>query len=436
MQAPSRLSPTHNPKGAIARMKIVLAAMEDVGFVKPEMIADASNIKIEDGKIQGMDFASRTKESHFFTDWIYRQVDIFASDVEGNLKVTTTLSPGLQKQVSAIVQQELDSAYPQDGDKKRPEAAAVMLNENGAIRAMVGGYDYQKSQFNRATDSERQAGSSFKPFVYLAAIEQGWRPADLISNERITSGRYRPSNYDGKYTEEATLREALANSYNVAAVNLIKETGVRHVIDLAERVGINAEVREELSTALGTVDISLLDLVGGYATIGQHGRLVTPYGIEKIETVTGEVLYQYKRPPVSNVVAYNHADTVISMMQDVVEYGTGTRARTGFPVAGKTGTTQDYRDGLFVGFSSVYTLGVWMGHDDNTSMGKGAYGGSVPASIFRRSMQTAHQSVRAGSITSYDKNTTNEAESFLNNLFQKGSRQNNNAPRGSFEFNN
>ena len=449
MQAPSRLSPSHNPQGAIKRMKIVLNAMVKEEYATQDMIDDANNITIVEGKIKGMTFADRKKDSHYFTDWIYRQANIFASDIDDDLRITTTLSPHLQKNVAKIVREELDRSYPEDGDKKRPEAAAVLLNENGAIRAMVGGYSYNESQFNRATDGARQAGSSFKPFVYLSAIEQGWRPEDMISNERITSGRYRPSNYDRFYSEKATLREALVNSYNVAAVNMIKETGVKHVVDLADRVGIDAEVREELSTALGTVDISLLDLVGGYATIGQKGRLVTPYGIKKIETKSGDVLYQYKPTSAPKVIASNHTDALTSMMQDVVEFGTAKRARTGFPVAGKTGTTQDYRDALFIGFSSTYTMGTWIGHDDNTSMGRGAYGGTTPASIFKRSMQTAHRGIPAKSITNYDPETSQEFKSLISNIFSgrggglfglsSGTNRNENRPKnrghGAYDYN-
>jgi penicillin-binding protein 1A len=239
----------------------------------------------------------------------------------------------------------------------------------------------------------------------------------MISNERILRGRYRPTNYDGFYSPEATLREALANSYNVSAVHITKEVGIRHVIDVADRIGIDAEVREELSTALGTVDISLLDLVGGYATIGQDGRLVTPYGIERIETKAGEVLYEYKPSTPSRVIAYNHADAITSIMQDVVEFGTGKRAQTGFPVAGKTGTTQDYRDALFIGFSSTYTMGVWIGHDNNSPMGRGSYGGIIPATVFKRSMQEAHRGVPARSISSYDPKESQQFKSFLNDIF-------------------
>lgn len=421
MQAPSALSPLHNPQGAINRMRVVLNAMEEEGFVTEEMIADAKNVQIVDGKVKGMKFAAKDKDSRYFTDWIYRQVNLFAADIEGDLKVTTTLSKRLQKEISDIARAELDKAYEEadENDKpKRPEVAAVLLNEYGAIRAMVGGYDYEQSQFNRATDARRQAGSSFKPFVYLAAIEQGWRPHDLISNERITSGRYRPSNYDGEYSEDVPLRVALANSYNVSAVHLIKATGVKHVIDLAQRMGFDAEVREELSTALGTVDTSLLDLVGAYATIGQDGRLVVPYGIKKIETADGQVLYEYKQTEQARVVSYNHVDALTSMLGDVVDYGTGQRARTGFPVAGKTGTTQDYRDALFVGFSSVYTMGVWIGHDDNSSMTKGTYGGTMPATIWRKSMQSAHRGVPARDVTHYSgEEYRDEAQSYISDLF-------------------
>ena len=400
VQAPSRLSPSHNPQGAIERMRVVLNAMEDAGFVTPEMIIDAKNVKIVDGKVEGMEFVRDKKESHYFTDWIYRQVQVVGSDVEGNLKVTTTLSPTLQKRVAEIATVELDRNYPKDGEERRPEVAAVLLNPDGAIRAMVGGYDYEKSQFNRATDSVRQAGSSFKPFIYLAAIEQGWRPDNMVSNRRITSGRYRPTNYDGKYSNEVPMREALAKSYNVSSVYLLKDIGVRHVIDLADRVGIDAEVREELSTALGTVDLSLLDLVGAYGTIGQKGRLMTPYGIDKIETEDGgEVLYQYRATYAPRVVSPTHIEELTVMMQDVVQYGTGRRARPGFPVAGKTGTTQDYRDALFLGFSDTYTMGVWMGYDDNTPMKRGTYGGTVPADIWRQSIQAAHGGRAGGPLT-------------------------------------
>lgn len=445
VQAPSRLSPSHNKEGAIARMKVVLNDMKEKKFITSEMMESASSIKIIDGKAQGMEFSDRSKSARYFADWIYKQVRIIASDIESNLKVTTTLSPDIQNSVSDTIKSTLDSNYPEDGDKEHPQAAAVLLNENGAIRAMVGGYDYEESQFNRATDGKRQAGSSFKPVVYLSAIEQGWKPEDLISNERITSGRYRPSNYDGQYSEFATLTEALARSYNVSAVHLIKEIGVKHVKDLANRLGVDAEVREELSTALGTVDISLLDLTAMYGTIGQDGRQMTPYGILKIETDGGDTVYQYQATDASRVIAYKHAQAVKYMMQEVVQYGTGTRANPGFPVAGKTGTTQDYRDALFVGFSSVYTMGVWMGNDDNSSMGR-VFGGTIPADIWRKSMARAHQGVGANAITNYDPADDDESQikSFISNLFSNDSYRggqgqrprNNDGVQPVYDFNN
>jgi penicillin-binding protein 1A len=455
MQAPSRLAPTHNPEGAIERMRVVLRAMEDTGLVTSEMIADAQAIRITDGgKVEGMDFAERDKHPRYFADWVNRQVGQYIDNQDSNLKVITTLSTNIQNRMADIVRQQLDSEFPDSSDTKRPEAAAILLNENGAIRALIGGYDYGESQFNRVTDGNRQAGSAFKPFVYLAAIEQGWSPEDLISNEKIEEGRYRPSNYDGFYSLEVPLRAALANSYNVSAIYMMKEVGVKHVVDLAKRLGIDGEVREELSTALGTVDIPLLDLVGAYATIGQDGRQIEPYGIERIETENGRVLYERKNALSPRVIAYRHADAITSMMEDVIGYGTGKRAATGFPVAGKTGTTQNYRDAIFVGFSDIYTLGVWMGHDDNQSMGKGFFGGGVPATIWRKSMQAAHERVRAGPISNYQSNE-DEAESFIRRLFSggrereierekiggeviywEGSDSNNRAPsRDQFDFN-
>ena len=249
----------------------------------------------------------------------------------------------------------------------------------------------------------------------------------MISNQKFTSGRYRPSNYDGYYSDQVPMRAALANSFNVAAVHMIQQTGVKHVVDLAHRMGIEADVREELSTALGTVDISLLDLTGAYATIGQDGRLITPYGIEKIETKDGIVLYRHEKTAEPRVVSYDHIDALTSMMEDVVKYGTGRRAAPGFPVAGKTGTTQDYRDALFAGFSSKYTMAVWIGNDDNTSMAGGTYGGGIPAAIWRQSMQAAQQGSAAMAVSNYTPSLENRAQSFINSLFSSG----NNRTQGS-----
>lgn len=433
VQAPSRLSPSHNQEGAIARMKTVLNDMVENDFITREMMSDAADIHIVDGKSEGMHFKDQSKDSHYFTDWIYRQVVIVGADVEGDLEVTTTLSPELQKDIADIARKTLDANYPESGEKTRPEVSAILLNEDGAIRAMVGGYDYEQSQFNRATDGRRQAGSAFKPIVYLAAIEQGWRPEDMISNERITSGRYRPSNYDGKYSESVPLTEALAMSYNVSAVHLIKDVGVGHVIDLAARLGIDADVREELSTALGTVDLSLLDLSAAYGTIGQDGRLMTPYGILNIKTESGENLYTFQHTDAPRVIAHKHADAVTYMMEDVIKFGTGQRANPGFPVAGKTGTTQDYRDALFVGFSSVYTMGVWMGNDDNSSMGR-MFGGTLPAEIWRQSMSRAHRGVSAAPVSAYQPGETGEFKSFLNGLFSSGRTSPNDNSRGTPRF--
>lgn len=426
VQAPSRLSPSHNKSGAITRMKLVLNEMANAGFITHDMIANIDDVKIVDGQPQGMEFRDQVKNARYFTDWVRRQVETIAADVHSDLIVTTTLDADMQTGLSDVVTQVLDKEYPKGGDKPRPEAASVLLDSNGAIRAMVGGYDYNASQFNRATDAMRQPGSSFKPFVYLAAIEQGWRPEDTISNERITTGRYRPTNYDGIYSEQVTLSEALTFSYNVAAVRLLKEIGVPHLIDIARRLGIDAPVEEELSVALGTTSMSLLDLTGAYGTIAQQGRLMTPYSITKIATPEGVIIFQHHQTPAPTVVSSHHTAPLTYMLEQVVEYGTGTRAKTGFPVAGKTGTTQDYRDALFVGFSSEYTLGVWMGRDDNTSLGR-VFGGTIPATIWQQSMRIAHKNTTARPLTYYnpDEDSGKSFKSFLNNLFSGGRRSEN-----------
>lgn len=437
VQAPSRLSPSHNKEGAIKRMKIVLNEMVEADFITADMIADINDVRIVDGKPEGMEFRDQLKSARYFTDWVKRQAEAIATDVRGNLVITTTLDAQTQDRIADIVVETLDKEYPKDSEKERPEAAAVLLGDNGAIRAMIGGYDYGESQFNRAADALRQPGSSFKPFVYLAAIEQGWRPEDLISNERITSGRYRPTNYDGRYSLEVTLDEALTHSFNVAAVRLLKEVGVGHLTDLTRRIGIDAEVKEELSTALGTTSMTLLDLTGAYGTIAQQGRLMAPYAITKIATEDGVIIYQHQPTPPPTVVSSNHTAPLTYMLEHVVQYGTGTRAKTGFPVAGKTGTTQDYRDALFVGYSSAYTLGVWVGRDDNTSLGR-VFGGTIPATIWRQAMQAAHTNTAARALTYYnpDEETEGKFKSFLNNLFSGGRRSDTPSEDRRIQWNN
>jgi len=436
VQAPSRLSPSHNKEGAIERMKLVLNEMADSGFITHGMIAHIDDVKIVDGQPQGMVFREQFKAARHFTDWIRRQVETMTTDIHSDLIVTTTLDTDLQSNLSHIVTRILDREYPKNGNKKRPEAASVLLDNQGAIRAMIGGYDYNESQFNRATDALRQPGSSFKPFVYLAAIEQGWRPDSLISNEPITTGRYRPSNYDGSYSKEVTLSEALTYSYNVTSVRLLQETGVRHLIDLTRRLGINAPVDEELSVALGTTSMTLLELTGAYGTIARQGRLMTPYGITKITTQDGMTIYQHQSSPTPIVVSHHHTASLTRILEQVIDYGTGKRAQTGFPVAGKTGTTQDHRDALFIGFSSAYTLGVWMGRDDNTPLNR-VFGGTIPAMIWQESMQTAHKNTATHPLIhdNFEEDSPASFKSFLRSLFSSGNKRDNedhiNNPRPS-----
>jgi penicillin-binding protein 1A len=254
---------------------------------------------------------------------------------------------------------------------------------------MVGGREYRESQFNRAVQALRQPGSAFKPIVYLAAIENGMTPDSLIEDAPLKVGRWSPQNYDGGYRGTITAREALAESINTAAVRVLQFAGISRTQETARALGIESPLKYELAMALGTNELTPLELTTAYAAIAAGGRAITPYAILEIRSRAGDVLYQRTpaRPPVT--VDPGAVATLVDMMGDVVRTGTGRRAQLDRPVAGKTGTTSDYRDAWFVGFTADYTTGVWMGNDDNTPMKK-VTGGSLPAQLWRNYMMAAN----------------------------------------------
>ncbi|MCD8526166.1 MAG: hypothetical protein LRY62_03120 [Alphaproteobacteria bacterium] len=255
---------------------------------------------------------------------------------------------------------------------------------------MVGGKNYQQSQFNRAVQAKRQAGSSFKPFVYMTALEQGLRYDDLVLDAPITEGKYRPGNYDGEYYGEVTLTVGLMLSLNTAAVRLADYVGPANVANTARRLGIISPVEPYLSSALGASSVSPLEMTTAYATIANGGIRALPYAIKRIVGKSGTVYYE--RPSVTmstRVAAYETTRELKSMMAEVVRSGTGRGAAIPYDAAGKTGTSQDFRDAWFIGMSDDIVASVWMGNDDNSSMKK-VTGGSFPARVWRAVMMTAH----------------------------------------------
>ncbi len=387
LKAPSRLSPENNPDKALARMQMVLSAMEEFGFIKQK----AKDEKNKNGRRptpphKPINLRAHNDSSRYFADWVLDRANELIGVSGADLTIVTTLDPKLERAAQDAVKTSIETFFGKA--KKKPQAAVVVLDRDGAIRAMIGGTNYRDSQYNRATQAMRQPGSSFKPFVYLAALEKGWRPGDPIEDAPIQLGDYAPANHDGQYYGPVPLSSALALSLNTAAVRMGAEVGVPAVIDAAQRAGIASPMVENYSVALGTSEVTVMEMAGAYNTIASYGIKSDPYGIISIRDSENEVLYKHEVVPYPPVLDGEACKRLIAMMQEVVTRGSGTRANPGFVVAGKTGTSSDYKDTWFVGISGVATAAVWVGHDDNTKMYK-QYGGNAPADIFRQVMLAA-----------------------------------------------
>lgn len=378
LKAPSRYSPSNDQELSKQRMKVVLQAMVDAGYISKDKAANAGDVEFD---IQTGSPDAQTVR--YFSDWAIEQMDVLLSGIpEEDIVIRTTLSTQAQRAAEKALVDTLDA---RGEEHNVTQGAVIVLTRDGAIKAMVGGRNYKESQFNRATQARRPPGSSFKPFVYLTALEHGWTPNDVISDAQI-GGSYNPANFGNKYYGNVSLQTALTLSLNTVAVKLARDVGIGEVIKTARTLGITSDLEPDLSLALGSSGVSVLELASAYAALPNGGRVVRPYGITRITGEDGRVLYQKKeiftpRPQFdpANVMALN------AMMQRVVEEGTGQGARIGIPVSGKTGTSQDYRDAWFAGFTADYTGVVWLGNDDNSS-GENLLGGVLPAQIWAQTI--------------------------------------------------
>ncbi|MEZ5813209.1 MAG: transglycosylase domain-containing protein [Alphaproteobacteria bacterium] len=413
LKAPSRYSPLSNPGLSKQRAETVLNAMVDAGYITEQQAkGDAKTPPKPTQKPTDL-MADR-----YYTDWIVDQLDALIGTPQEDLVIETTLNPKIQRSV----QDAIASAIEQNGKEREiSQGAMVVMRPNGAVVALIGGRNYSGSQFNRATQALRPPGSSFKPLVYLTALENGWDPQDLIMDEPITRGRYRPKNFGHKYYGEVTLEEALTYSLNTVAYQLMKDVGPPAVIDTARRMGITAELEPNLSLALGSSGVTLLEMAGAYATISNGGLQAAPYGITKITSQeTGELYYQ--RPHnkgMKRVFAGHNIKNITAMMSSVMEYGTGRGAQIGVPAAGKTGTSDGSRDALFIGFTRELVGAVWLGNDDNSPM-KNVTGGSFPAQIWANVMRRS-----LGQYPAFNRNDFMPASSFeeiLGQLFFRSDR--------------
>ncbi|WPZ35298.1 PBP1A family penicillin-binding protein [Thalassobaculum sp. OXR-137] len=381
LKGPSRYSPAADPDLAQRRTAVVLNAMADIGYINPET---ARQVAADPYRLSGP--VGRGAGHRYFSDWIYDQVPSFVGAVSDDLSVATTLDLRLQ----SLAEQAVRDGLARGGAMGVGQAALVALDPHtGAVRAMVGGADFQSSQFNRAVQALRQPGSLFKPVVFLAALEQGWQPGDLINDTPITVSGWSPGNFDGKYDGVITLTEALAESRNAATIRLQEMVGRGKVRDVARRLGFSDELTPGPSLGLGVDEMSPLDVAGIYATFANGGRPVTPHGIQEIRGRGGATLYRLSSSGLPSQFSGPAAATLTAMMMETVTGGTGHKAALDRPVAGKTGTSQNYRDAWFAGFTADLVAVVWIGNDNGAAMKK-VTGGGLPAEIFHDFMTAAH----------------------------------------------
>jgi penicillin-binding protein 1A len=380
VKAPARYNPLADPDASEARAQLVLRAMADSGSIGETACADAQATRPR--IVRG----TATPGSGYFADWVISQISGYVGDAKEPLVVETTFDLDLQAEAERAV----TAGLREDGEKlDAGQAVLVAMTPDGAVRAMVGGASYEQSPYNRATDAQRQPGSAFKPFVYLAALEHGRKPSDVMNDGPVDIHGWKPSDFEGDYQGDVTLAKAFAISSNSVAAQLTAEVGPKVVANTAKRLGIDTPLLAVSSLALGTSAVTPLELTAAYAPFANGGQGAVAFGIARIRTKTGKVLWRRKSQSADDVVSPENLGYLTEMMSDVVGYGTGKAAHLDDrPSAGKTGTTQDYRDAWFVGFTADLVCGVWIGNDDNSPM-KRATGGGLPAHIFKTFMQDA-----------------------------------------------
>ncbi len=365
LKAPTSYSPLINPERNIKRARVVLQEMVRQGYVT---LDDARAAAREMGPATP---APDTNIYRYWTDYVLDEVHSRIGVMDSDLVVHTTLDRNLQERVAAILPSHVD-LY---------QGAVVAMTSSGALRAMVGGTDYQTSQFNRAT-TMRQPGSAFKPVVYLVALEHDMTPETYVNDSPFAIGDYNPKNYNARYYGDITLATAFAKSVNSVPLKLTETYGIDSVLDMASRLGVGTKLRREYSTVLGASEMSLIDLTTIYAVIWNDGASVRPYSITKITDPRGNTLYERNPSDALQVLQPQTVEYMTELLSDVVVRGTGRRANADGVLGGKTGTSNDNRDAWFVGATSDWVIGVWVGNDDFTPMSSKVTGGTIPAEIF------------------------------------------------------
>ncbi len=380
LKAPSRFNPASDAAAARARTAEVIDNMVEAGFI------DAS--AAEGAKLAPLDLVGPRLaggSARYAADWVVSRASDYIGTVAGDIVITTTIDSTMERAAGDV----LSSALAGEGaERNAHQGALVAMAPDGAVLAMVGGADYSTSQFNRAVQAQRQPGSAFKLFVYLAALESGMRPDDVVIDQPVTIQGWSPGNFNGEYQGAVTLRQALADSINTVAADTAWRVGIKNVVGVAHRLGITAELPSLPSLALGATEVNPLELTAAYAALANQGNIAWPYVITRIATRDGQVLYQRPEMPQQRVLDPAVVAAMVDMLQANIQFGTGHAAAIDRPAAGKTGTSQDFRDAWFVGFTRNIVTGVWVGNDDNSPMNR-VTGGGLPAHIWSAFMVRA-----------------------------------------------
>jgi penicillin-binding protein 1A len=385
LKAPARYSPTASPERARLRTEQVLANMVDAGYLTEAEAAAAKRLPVGRGRYPTGGLGPR-----YFADWVLDQVGSTIGYVDRDLMVTTTLDTRLQR----LAEAEVEASLAKNGPRREvAQAALITLGADGRVLAMVGGREYRESQFNRATQALRQPGSAFKPFVYLAALEAGYGPDTVVDDAPITIRNWSPVNFDRRFRGPMRISDAVTQSINTVAVRVSETVGRGRVIDAAHRLGIPQALDDTPSLALGASEVTLLDLTQSYGAFATGGEAMRAWGIIEIKDTDGRLLYR-RKPSVERVISPGIAGRMTEMLTNVVQAGTGRAARLDRPAAGKTGTTQNSKDALFVGFTADMVTGVWFGNDDGQPM-KDVTGGGLPAELWGSYMRKASEGLPA-----------------------------------------
>ncbi|MFZ0398072.1 MAG: PBP1A family penicillin-binding protein [Methyloceanibacter sp.] len=382
LKAPSRYAPTRSVELATTRVDVVLDNMVEAGFLTS---AEAETAAAEPLRLRT--FSDETGYP-YAVDWVAETLPEVVGNTEGDLVVETTIDAGLQRAAQLTLRQTLDA---EGKDLDVSEGAVVVLDTSGGIKALIGGRSYRSSPFDRAVKALRQPGSAFKPFVYLTALESGYTPDSIANDEPVAVDGWAPKNHSGTYRGAVTLRDSFAQSINTVAVKLADEVGRGNVVSTARRLGIRSELHDRPSLALGTAEVTPLELVAAYVPFANGGEGITPHIIARVRNGDGKLLYEYKGAGLARVVDESYVAEMNDMMNATMVSGTGRQAALPDQIAGgKTGTSQNSRDAWFVGYTAHYVGGVWVGNDDGSKM-RNVTGGTLPAHIWHDIMVYAHE---------------------------------------------